>query len=385
MGRVGERCEDQGVAFEAALWRAIAVFRVAALGYAAVLAVLYLPQYPRPLALLAVLGVMAAWTALAVLAYAEPSRRGWPLLICDLAVATGCLLATAWARQGSIAPGESTVPSVWVAGAMLAWALSGGRRRGGLAALVLGAADITVRGGPDARNFDEAVFLLLTGLIAGHVSRLALDAEQRLQRAIEREAAIRERERLARRIHDSVLQVLALVQRRGADIGGPAAELGRLAGEQETALRSLVSTGGIELSDAGMTDLRTALGPHASETVTIVSPAEPVLLPAHVADEVTAAVGSALDNVARHCPEGTRAWVLLEDEGDSVLVTVRDDGPGIPQGRLAEAEQAGRLGVAQSIRGRIQDLGGAVEITAEPGAGTELELRVPRTAAVDAP
>ena len=47
------------------------------------------------------------------------------------------------------------------------------------------------------------------------------------------EAATRERERLARGIHDSVLQVLALVRRRGEELGGEAAELGRLAGEQE--------------------------------------------------------------------------------------------------------------------------------------------------------
>ena len=49
-----------------------------------------------------------------------------------------------------------------------------------------------------------------------------------------------ERARLARAVHDGVLQVLALVQRRGAELGGEAAELGRLAGEQEAALRALI-------------------------------------------------------------------------------------------------------------------------------------------------
>jgi hypothetical protein len=70
------------------------------------------------------------------------------------------------------------------------------------------------------------------------------------------EAATAERERLARSIHDSVLQVLARVRKRGAEIGGEAAELAALAGEQEVALRSLVASaphGG----DAGETaDLR---------------------------------------------------------------------------------------------------------------------------------
>jgi 1-acyl-sn-glycerol-3-phosphate acyltransferase len=53
--------------------------------------------------------------------------------------------------------------------------------------------------------------------------------------------ATRERERLARDIHDSVLQVLALVKRRGAGLDGEAGELARLAGEQEAALRTLVT------------------------------------------------------------------------------------------------------------------------------------------------
>ena len=70
-----------------------------------------------------------------------------------------------------------------------------------------------------------------------------MEAER--QHATEVEAASRERERLARDIHDSVLQVLALVQRRGAEAGGAAAELGRLAGQQEAALRALMG-GGIE-------------------------------------------------------------------------------------------------------------------------------------------
>jgi signal transduction histidine kinase len=61
-----------------------------------------------------------------------------------------------------------------------------------------------------------------------------------------------------------------------------------------------------------------------------------------------------------------------------VTVTIRDDGPGIAPGRLAAAATAGRLGVAQSIRGRVRDLGGTVHISSTPGEGTEVELRIPR-------
>jgi signal transduction histidine kinase len=70
--------------------------------------------------------------------------------------------------------------------------------------------------------------------------------------------------------------------------------------------------------------------------------------------------------------------VLVEDEDGAVTVTVRDDGAGMPSGRLADAEREGRLGVAASIRGRIEDVGGSVSVLSAPGEGTEVELRVPR-------
>ena len=69
--------------------------------------------------------------------------------------------------------------------------------------------------------------------------------------------------------------------------------------------------------------------------------------------------------------------MLLEDLGDRVLVSVRDEGPGIPAGRLEQAEAEGRLGVSGSIRGRVADLGGTVELSTG-SFGTEWELSVPR-------
>jgi signal transduction histidine kinase len=102
------------------------------------------------------------------------------------------------------------------------------------------------------------------------------------------------------------------------------------------------------------------------------------------AEELASAVRAALDNVRRHCGEQARAWVLVEDEPGLVTVTIRDDGPGIPDGRLAEAAAAGRLGVSHSIRGRLRDLGGSASIRSAPGEGTEVELHLPRPAPVTA-
>ena len=85
----------------------------------------------------------------------------------------------------------------------------------------------------------------------------------------------------------------------------------------------------------------------------------------------------------RHAGPGARAWVLVEDESDAVTVSVRDDGAGCTAQRLDDAAAAGRLGIAQSIRGRIRDLGGTVTITSAPGQGTEVEIRVPARSKVN--
>ncbi|WP_432987989.1 MacS family sensor histidine kinase [Dactylosporangium sp. CA-233914] len=429
---------------EGPLWRALLVFRVTALGYAAVLMVNNFRGYAWPPGGWLIIAVMTVWTVVSSLAYARPERRGWPLLTADLAVAAACLLASRWiVHPPGLGVGAPTLPMAWVASPVVAWAISGGRRRGAVAAVLLSIADVIVRNGFSQATVNGPVLMILAGIGVGHIARLAIDAEARLQQATELEAATRERERLARGIHDSVLQVLALVQRRGAELGGEAAELGRLAGDQEKVLRTLVtsapavsalppspamapspaapaspaaarsrfsgprspgrssrsrssgprasgsrssrsrssgsrSSGSRPPAPPEPADLSTLLGSHASDTVTVAAPAAPVHLPAPVAAEVAAAVAAALDNVAQHAGPAARAWILLEDLDDRVAVTIRDDGAGIPDGRLAEAERAGRLGVAQSIRGRIRDLGGTVTVTSSPAAGTEIELTIPR-------
>src|SRR6185295_16918543 len=137
------------------------------------------------------------------------------------------------------------------------------------------------------------MLMVLAAVAVGHVARLAVEAEERLQRAVEMEAATRERERLARGIHDSVLQVLAMVQRRGAHLDGAAGEIARLAGEQEAALRALVTSGPMGAAGNGqVVDLRTVLSRYAGAAVSVATPADPVPLPAWVAREVGAAVGA---------------------------------------------------------------------------------------------
>lgn len=378
--------------YEAPLWRALTVFRIAAFGFAATLAVVRHNHFDRPVLAACGLLTMALWTGYSSYAYPRDAHRSWLLPWADLAVTSACLLLTRWVLRAD--DRAVTLPMVWIAGPVIAWATRAGRRAGCAAAAVIGACCMIVRGSVDLTGVNELVLLLLTAIAIGHIARLSSEAETRALEV----ATARERERLARGIHDSVLQVLALVQRRGTELGGEAAELGRLAGEQESALRRLIGTGGagprlwpgpglgtsrgpgpgFRSRPIGNADLREVLNRFATATVTVATPAAAVALPGPVADELAAAVGAALDNVRRHVGPQAPAWLLVEDEGDGVIVTVRDDGPGIAPGRLAEAAQAGRIGVTRSIRGRITELGGTVVISSSAGQGTEVEMRVPR-------
>ncbi len=363
------------------LWRALAVFRVVTLAYAVILTARNFQRYDHPYAAWVVIAVMATWSVVTISAYAWPRARGWPLLAADVVVTAACVLSSRWiVGPELLSDGTPTLTITWMACPVVAVAIARGRSWGAAAAVALGACDLAVRGLITQATVTGTVIMIMAAIAVGHIALLADQAQERLRLAAEVLAVNRERERLARGIHDSVLQVLALVQRRGAELGGEAAELGRLAGEQEAALRALVSPGDAA-PVSGMVDLREVLGAHASAGVTVSAPATGVWVRARVAHELDAAVGAAVDNVRRHCPEDVRTWILVEDEPDAVTVTVRDEGPGIPAGRLEQAEAEGRLGVAQSILGRLRDLGGTVTITSSPSAGTEIELCVGRSGA----
>jgi signal transduction histidine kinase len=128
----------------------------------------------------------------------------------------------------------------------------------------------------------------------------------------------------------------------------------------------------------GEVDLRSHLQILTTARVAVSVPATRVMLPAATASELSGVVREALANVDKHAGEQAKAWILLEDLGTAVVLSVRDDGPGIPAGRLPAAEGEGRMGVAKSIKGRVSELGGSAELITSAGQGTEWELRVPR-------
>ena len=331
----------------------------------------------HPVGVWAVVVGMVVWTGFSTWAYADAVRRSVWLLMADLAVALAALGLT------PIVKGENftaTIPGFWVMAALLAWSIRF-RLWGGLgAALVIGVVDLALRDEITQTNYGNVYLLLIGGPIVGFMCGSLQEMAAERDRAERVAAAAAERARLARVVHDGVLQVLALMQRKGAEIGGEAAALGVLAGEQESALRTLIRSQDAvpDQSASGVLDLASQLGRLGLRRgVDVVVPGGPVELPAIVATEMVAVVSACLDNIAVHVGNGAPAWVLLEAFGDRVEVSVRDEGPGIADGRLEEAEAEGRLGVSGSIRGRIADLGGTATVTTG-SFGTEWELVVPR-------
>ncbi len=364
---------------ETTLFRTLAVLRLVVVGYVVALNAVRWRSFAHPAAGWAVVGVLVAWSGFALWAYDAPARRRTPLLAADVAVGVGALLATPYVEGADLlARHVSTVPSFWVMVPVLAVAVARGWAGGVGAAVVVSLCDLSVRAEVTGPVWGNIFLLLLAAAMVGYAATLVHEAAEARARAERAEAALAERARLARVVHDGVLQVLAMVQRRGAELGGEVAELGRLAGEQEIRLRALVqgeAAGAVPVG--GSTDLGRALAALASRTVTVAAPAAETALPAPVVGELVAVVRACLDNVVRHVGHDAPAWVLLEDLGSRVVVSVRDDGDGIPAGRLEQAAAQGRLGVSESIRGRMADLGGAAQLATASGRGTEWELTLP--------
>ena len=193
----------------------------------------------------------------------------------------------------------------------------------------------------------------------------------------ERAARVREEERaeIAAHLHDSVLQTLALIQRRA----GSEADVTRLARAQERELRewlyrdSRTSSGSFEdrLTSVAA-EVEDAVG--APIDVVLVGEARDAADGQARRDAYEAllqAAREAMLNAARHGGGGPVS-VYAESREGTVEVFVRDRGPGFD----LDAVPADRLGVRESIIGRMRRHGGEAAI-ASGADGTEVRLRLP--------
>lgn len=361
------------------LWRAFNIYRVIALLYAALWFVVEIHGSRQALGWV-LLAAMTAWTVFTVWRYRMRVWRTNRLVLLDQVVVSVLFLvgSLVWMPHQP----DRTQPSVvseWAAAMPLVAGLQWGMVAGGVSGFVTAGFLFMTRsfdGGLTNQTYTNMLLLVGAGVLVGIAADSARRATERLARALRTESANAERERLAQSIHDNVLQVLARVRRRGNEVGGEAAELARLAGEQEIALRALMAAPP-RVMDNGDVDFVAQLQSVRTSKVEVSVPAEGVVLPESMASELLAVVREALANVAKHAGAQASAWVFLEQVGSMVVLSIRDDGPGIPENRLTEAAAEGRMGVAHSIVGRVRKLGGTAELETAPGEGTEWEIRLP--------
>ncbi len=252
------------------------------------------------------------------------------------------------------------------------------RAAGGVLLVTAGVSGIFVLQGSAAHlgSVLQAALAVLVGitLLAGpYLVRMTQDlSEERLMRI-----RAQERAEVAAHVHDSVLHTLTLIQRNAENAG----EVRRLARAQERDLRTWLykpeGTGKDEADEPAT--LADAVRRNAAEVEDKHGvPIEVVVVGDCPLDERTGAqmqaAREAMVNAAKYGGEGGAVQVYAEVEGKTVFVSVRDRGPGFD----LDAIPADRMGVRESIIGRMERNGGTARLRAVPGGGTEVELEMER-------
>lgn len=255
------------------------------------------------------------------------------------------------------------------------------------------------------RALAAAVIVVLTGLFGKPIDLLAV-ADERNQRLIERleaqnrriarlsqaEGSARERERIAREMHDTIAQGLASIlalARAAADeerAGDPRASrhlamIVSLAQEGLDDTRRMIADASPRALDGqGLAEAigRVADGLQRNSGIAVTRSLDEALpaLPQSVRVATLRIAQEAVANVAWHS-RASRAEVSLGHSGGVLRLEIRDDGVGFdPEDPPARRDGAGGFGIGD-MAGRAVDVGGRLLIESAPGAGTRLCARIP--------
>jgi signal transduction histidine kinase len=347
----------------------VASFRWAALAWLATVLLVSRADLSRPAVAAALVAAALAFTAAATVLLRRSSA--WllraPLAVAELGLGFVLLAADGWVYDGEH---PQSLGSAWPLAGAMSIGIVVGPSGGIVAAMVLGAGRIVATLVDDLPQ-PSTLSILSTGVLYGLAGAVAGFAMRRLRAAEMEISAARAREEVARTLHDGVLQTLAVVQRRSTDT-----DLAALARDQERELRDFLFGLPDDHNASGdlTTELRAVAGRcerrHGVRAEVIVVEDPGPLPPATVA-AVAGAVGEALTNAAKH-GHAQRVVVYAEADDDEVFVSVKDDGGGFDPTVVGEG-----TGLVRSVRGRIDDVGGRVEVDSQVGRGTEVRLWAP--------
>jgi signal transduction histidine kinase len=319
-------------------------------------------------ALLALAGGAGILLYLGLWAWAE-GKRVWVAAL--LAFSAGCVLLGALGLSGRSVAGIALIAG----GLALAWRQGGSFRPdaplsyGGIALAAVGA--VVLLSGETTSSK-----LLAPGAVAGALLLIGGPWVWRLavERDAERTGRIRSEERsdVAARVHDSVLQTLALIQRHANE----PRRVASLARRQERELRGWLyadhplgdETASLVASlEAAAGDVEELHGVRVELASAGDCPVDGAV------SAVVLAAREAMVNAAKFAGV-EEIDVYVEVTEDAVGVFVRDRGAGFDR----TAVPPDRRGIAESIEGRMERAGGRATIVSSPGEGTEVELRLPR-------
>ena len=234
---------------------------------------------------------------------------------------------------------------------------------------------------------------LLRRQVARQTERLAGEMRRRRDAAIEFQAMLRERSRLAANLHDTLLQTLAgvllqldalrqaVVRRDFDDADGQLDVAKRMVKRAAVDLRGSVwalrtaPLAGRSFADS-LDVVVSHLGDGQAARVELRSTGAAFEPPRFIAGSLLLAIQEAVRNAIHHGrPTAVDIAVEYESEAKSITVTVRDDGQGFVPGSQAGPDQ-GHFGI-QGMRERAEALGGSLTLSSTPGGGTTVVFEVP--------
>lgn len=312
---------------------------------------------------LAIVGVVAV-VSVGFVASGTPAQFLIPLVV----VAVGASLV--WRE----------LDSTWRPRSASARAITWTRIAGGATLVVIGLVVVVLAGNNRIGGLSTTLLAVAATVLGVLLLTIPLWLRMARMLGAERAARIRnaEREEIAAHLHDSVLQTLALIQKRS----GHAEEVQRLARSQERELRRYLFEGEGQQSDSLTTALKAVAAEvedHYGVEVEVVTVGDVTADdPSWSGDHrrwaaLIAATREALVNAAKHSGERS-VDVYAEVESSQVEVFVRDRGVGFDPDQVPED----RRGVSGSIKARVQRHGGSVEIKSAAGRGVDVRMSMPR-------
>jgi signal transduction histidine kinase len=307
------------------------------------------------------------------LARVDPERLRRPSMVgSETLIVLGLAIADGWVFEpGHVFTTSQNLATEWPLIVAVSAAIAAGPLVAGAIGFMFGPARLLSAALNDFSQFGKkhlvaslatGLFYAASGALIGWLVTLLRKSEAEISHH-------RARDEMARVLHDTVLQTLALVDRRAS---GSDPELAATARQADRDLRAFLFS--------GASSTRDSLSARVHQHLDRVRAGSDVTLVVNVLDDecklgdasqdaLARAIGEAVANAIEHA-QASKIVVFAEAlTSEQVFATVRDDGIGFDV-----TERTSGHGISQSIVARIEAIGGRAQISSTVGAGTEVKL-----------